>query len=186
MQMLIEFLPLIAFLVAYQWAGIYAATATLMVAMAALLLWDRLKHGKIPPMHLASAVLVFTLGGATLLLHDERFIIWKPSVLFWALALACFASIVMGSRTLIERLMTSASAESFAGVTRSEWVVVTLVWGLFYLLLGALNLWVAWNFPQATWVKFKVFGITGATFLFVIAQTLWLARRSAIAAESNP
>lgn len=180
MQTLIEFLPLIAFLLAYQWGGIYTATATLMVAMAALLIVNRWRTGKIAPMHLASAVLVFVLGGATLWLRDERFIIWKPTVLFWALALACMASLFVGQRTLIERLMTAASNEAFAGVTRGEWLVVTTVWAAFYLILGALNLWVAWNYPQPTWVSFKVFGITGATLIFVVMQTLWLARRGSL------
>jgi len=185
MQTLIEFLPLIAFLLAYQWAGIYAATATLMVAMAVLLGVNRWRTGKIAPLHLASAVLVFVLGGATLFLRDERFIIWKPTVLFWALALACLASLVVGRRSLIERLMTAASAEAFVGVARSEWVIVTAVWAAFYAVLGALNLWVAWNYPQTTWVNFKVFGITGATLVFVIMQTLWLARRGALGASAD-
>lgn len=180
MQTLIEFLPLIAFLLAYQWGGIYSATATLMLAMAALLAVNRWRTGKIAPLHLASAALVFVMGGATLWLRDERFIIWKPTVLFWALAIACVGSVLIGRRTLIERLMTAASSEAFAGVTRGEWVVVTTVWALFYLVLGGLNLWVAWNYPQATWVNFKVFGITGATLVFVVMQTLWLARRGAL------
>jgi len=183
MQTLIEFLPLIAFLIAYQWAGLYAATATLMVAMAMLLGVNRWRTGKIAPLHLASATLVFVLGGATLLLRDERFIIWKPTVLFWALALGCLASLLAGGRTLIERLMTAASAEAFVGVARGEWVIVTAVWAAFYAVLGALNLWVAWNFAQTTWVNFKVFGITGATLVFVIMQTLWLARRGALGAS---
>lgn len=180
MHTLIEFLPLIAFLVAYRVAGIYAATTTLMLAMAGLLIFNRLRTGKIAPLHLVSAGLVFLLGGATLLLRDERFIIWKPTALFWCLGVACLISLVVGQRTLIERLMTAASTEAFTRVTRSEWVVVTVVWALFYLVLGGLNLWVAWNYPQSTWVNFKVFGITGATLVFVIMQTLWLARRGAL------
>lgn len=184
MQTLIEFLPLAAFLVAYQWAGIYAATTALMIAMLALLVFDRLHAGRIPPLHLASAALVFVLGGATLWLRDERFIVWKPTVLFWALSIACIGSLVVGRRSLIERLMTTASAEVFGGVTRSEWITVTLVWALFYAVLGALNLWVAWNFPQSVWVNFKVFGITLITLAFIVLQTLWLARRGASSEHS--
>lgn len=186
MQTLIEFLPLIAFLLAYQLGGIYSATATLMVAMGILLLVNRWRTGKIAPLHLASAALVFVLGGATLLLRDERFIIWKPTVLFWLLAVACLASLIIGRRTLIERLMTAASAEAFTGVTRSEWVIVTAVWAAFYLVLGGLNLWVAANYPETTWVNFKVFGITGATLIFVVLQTLWLARRAVLGGKSDP
>jgi len=177
MEALIEFLPLLAFLIAYKWQGIYAATASLMGAMALLLIYDRLRHQRIPPMHLASATLVFVLGSATLWLRDERFIIWKPTALFWALALACIVSVVM-RKPLIERLMTAAAAEAFVGVPLADWSLVTLVWAVFYVVMGMLNLWVAWNYPQATWVDFKVYGITALSFVFIIGQTIWLTRRS--------
>jgi len=185
MQALIEFLPLVAFLVAYKVGGLYAATATLMAAMLLLLAFDRLRHGRIPPIHLASAALVFVLGGATLWLRDERFIIWKPTVLFWGLALACVASVVL-RKPLIEKLMTAASAEAFAGISRADWSLVTLVWAAFYAVMGLANLWVAGNYPQATWVNFKVYGITGMTLVFVIGQTLWLTRRSVIDTSATP
>lgn len=179
MQALIEFLPLFAFFLAFALADIYVATGTLMLGMAALLLWDRLGRGHIPPLHLASAALVFLLGSATLFLRDERFIIWKPTALFWALALACFWSLLT-RRPLIERLMIAASAQAFAAVARSEWMTVTAVWGVFYGVMGLLNLWVAMRFSLETWVHFKVFGLTVLTLLFVFAQTLWLARRGAL------
>lgn len=182
MQVLIEFLPLVAFLLAYKQAGIYAATATLMAAMLLLLAYDRLRHGRIPPMHLASAALVFVLGGATLWLRDERFIVWKPTILFWGLAVACVVSVLL-RKPLIERLMTAASTEAFAGISRADWSLVTLVWAVFYAVMGLANLWVAGNYPQPTWVNFKVYGITGATLMFVIAQTIWLSRRSVLDAD---
>lgn len=183
MQALIEFLPLFAFFLAYFLADIYVATATLMVAMVALLIVDRLRTGKIPPMHMASAVLVLVLGAATLWFRDERFIIWKPTVLFWALAIACFLSVFL-RRPLIERLMLSAAPEPFAGVAKSEWNTVTLVWGAFYAVMGLLNLWVAARFSLQGWVNFKVFGVTGLTLVFVVGQTIWLARRGALAGET--
>ncbi len=153
MEVLIELLPLLAFLIAYKWQGIYAATASLMAAMALLLTYDRLRHQRIPPAYLASAVLVFVLGSTTLWLRDERFIVWKPTVLFWALALACIVRVVLG-KPLIERLMTAAAAEAFVGIRPADWSLVPLVWALFYVVKGMLNLWVAWNYPQAIWVDF--------------------------------
>ena len=185
MQALIEFLPLVAFFVAYKLGDLYAATATLMVAMLALLAFDRLRHGRIPPLHLGSAALVFVLGGATLWLHDDRFIVWKPTVFSWALALACLASVAV-RRPLIERLMSAASADAFAGVRPADWTLVTIVWAVFYAVLGLANLWVAGNYPQSAWVNFKVYGITAMTLLFVIAQTIWLSRRSVLDSATAP
>ena len=184
MQVLIEFLPLLAFLVAYKTADIYVATATLMAAMVCLLVYDRWKLARIPPLHLASAALVFVLGTATLLLHDKRFIVWKPTFLFWALAAACVVSVVM-QKPLIERLMMAASTDSFSGIGARDWNFVTLLWAIFYASMGALNLWIAWTYSEATWVNFKVYGITGLSFIFVIAQTFWLASRSAQSSRSE-
>ena len=119
MQTLLEFAPLIAFLVAYQQAGIYVATATLMIAMVALLLLDLARTRRIAPMHGISTALVMLFGGATLLLHDERFIIWKPTVFFWVLGIAFLASGWIAQRSLAERLMTAATPDAFAGVPAS-------------------------------------------------------------------
>lgn len=184
MQALIEFLPLFAFFLAYALADIYVATATLMVAMVILLVTDRLRSGTIPPLHLASAVIVFVLGSATLWLRDERFIVWKPTVLFWALSTACVLSVI-ARRPLIERLMVAASPQTFSGVAKAEWMTITIVWALFYGVMGLLNLWVYSRFSMQSWVSFKVFGVTGLTLVFVVGQTLWLARRGALSEDTR-
>jgi intracellular septation protein len=92
MQALLEFAPLAVFLIAYYAAGIYVATAALMVAMAALLGVDYARGRRVPPMHALSAVLVFAFGTATLLLHNQRFIQWKPTVFFWLASVAFLGS----------------------------------------------------------------------------------------------
>lgn len=178
MQTLLEFAPLVAFLVAYRLGDIYVATATLMVAMLVLVAFDLARTRRIAPMHGISTALVMLFGGATLLLHDERFIVWKPTVFFWVLAVAFFASAFVGRRNFAERLMTAASPEAFAAVPAAAWQNVNFAWVAFYAAMGGANLWVAFNFPQATWVQFKVFGITVLTLVFVIAQSLYLARHA--------
>ncbi|MEY3464924.1 MAG: hypothetical protein RL603_522 [Pseudomonadota bacterium] len=186
MQTLIEFAALVAFLIAYRVADIYAATATLMVAMLALLAFDFARTRRIPPMHGISAALVLIFGGATLLLHDERFIIWKPTVFFWSVGVAFLVSQFVGQRTFAERLMLAASAEVFAGVPARVWSQVNLAWVAFYAVMGAANLWVAFNLSQADWVKFKVFGITAITLVFVVAQSVYLGRSLPPIPETPP
>ena len=93
MQALLEFLPLVAFLGAYYAADLYTATAVLMVSMVALLAVDWLRGRRIPPMHGVSALLVFIFGAATLILHDQRFIQWKPTIFFWLVSLAFLGSL---------------------------------------------------------------------------------------------
>jgi intracellular septation protein len=180
MQALLEFAPLAAFLIAYYAAGLYAATAVLMLAMVLLLVVDYLRGRRIPPMHMLSAVLVFLFGSATLLLHNQRFIQWKPTVFFWLASAAFLASFWIGERTLVQRLLSAALGGEEVRISESIWKRLNALWVIFYALLGGLNLMVAFNASERAWVNFKVFGLTLATLLFVAAQVAWLARRTAM------
>jgi intracellular septation protein len=177
MQALIDLAPLVAFFVAYRLGGIYVATAVLMIAMLALLLVDWLRLKRLPPMHLLSAVLVLTLGSATLILRDPRFLKWKPTVFLWLVGLASFASPWVGRTPLAQRLLAPLVGRS-ESVSRATWLRLNWLWVAFFALLGALNLWVATRASETTWVYFKVIGISAALLLFTIAQALWLAARS--------
>jgi intracellular septation protein len=176
MAALLEFSPLLAFLVAYWRGGIYVATGTLMVAMGVLLLVDLLLSRRLPRMHLLSALLVWLLGTATLLLHDVRFIQWKPTIFMWALALAFLGSVFIGEQPLAQRLLQQAVGDQ--AVPRRTWLRLNTAWILFYVLAGGANLLVAWNLSEALWVKFKVIGLTLATLAFALAQAFWLGNRT--------
>ena len=174
---LLELLPLIAFFIAYSVGGIYVATTVLMASMALLLAVDWLRNRRVSTMHAISAVLVFAFGAATLILHDQRFIQWKPTVFFWLVSVALLGSMWIGKQPLVQRLMGKV-LEGQLNVPDSTWRKVNLMWVVFYAVLGALNLYVAFNTSEATWVKFKVIGLTAATFVFTGAQIFWLMRRS--------
>jgi len=175
MQSLAELAPLVAFFVTYSLRGLYAATAVLMLAMLALLAFDWLRLRRIPPMHALSAALVLLLGAATLLLHNRLFIQWKPTVLFWLVSIAFVASFWIGERTLTQRFLEPALAGRVPVSTR-QWRRVNLWSALFYLVLGAVNLAVAYGASERTWVYFKLFGLALLTFVFVALQVLWLSR----------
>ena len=175
MQALVEFAPLVAFFVTYSLRGLYAATAVLMVAMLALLGFDWLRQRRIPPLHAVSAALVLALGGATLLLHNRLFIQWKPTVLFWLVSAAFVASFWIGERTLTQRFLEPALAGRVP-VSPQQWRRMNVWSALFYLLLGALNLAVAYGASERAWVYFKLFGLGLLTFGFVLLQVLWLSR----------
>jgi intracellular septation protein len=177
MQALLEFAPLLAFIIAYYIGGLYTATAVLMVAMVPLLVVDYLLQRRVSPMHALSAVLVFVLGGATLLFHDKHFIQIKPTALFWLAGLAFLGSFWIGQRTLTERLLTAALQDQLH-VPQSVWRRLNALWVVFYAFLGALNLVLAYYASEKVWVNFKVFGLTPLTLVFVAAQVLWLTRRA--------
>jgi len=185
MQALAEFAPLVAFFVAYRLGGLYAATAVLMVAMLALLGFDWLRQRRIPPLHAVSAALVLVLGGATLLLHNRLFIQWKPTVLFWLVSAAFIASFWIGERTLTQRFLEPALGGHVAA-TAQQWRRVNGASAVFYALLGALNLAVAYGASERTWVYFKLFGLALLTFAFVALQVLWLSRAPAALPARTP
>jgi intracellular septation protein len=185
MQALAEFAPLVAFFVSYRLGGLYAATAVLMVAMLALLGFDWLRQRRIPPLHAVSAALVLVLGGATLLLHNRLFIQWKPTVLFWLVSVAFIASFWIGERTLTQRFLEPALAGRLA-VSPQQWRRVNGASAVFYALLGALNLAVAYGASERTWVYFKLFGLAVLTFAFVALQMLWLSRAATALPARTP
>ncbi len=122
-------------------------------------------------MHLVTLGLIVILGGATLWLQDERFIKWKPTLVNWMFALAFFGSQFIGKKPLVERMMGAA-----VQLPGEIWKRLNLVWVVFFVLMGVANLYVVFNYDTDTWVNFKLFGMMGLTFAFVIGQAFYLAR----------
>jgi len=148
MQALLELAAVVAFFVSYYLHGLYTATATLMVAMGLLLLLDLIRERRIPPMHGLSAGLVAAFGAATLLLHNQRYIQWKPTVFFWLTSAAFLVSFWIGERPLVERLLGTALDQALGTaqrLPRAMWRRMNCLWVLFYAGLGGLNLAVAFN-----------------------------------------
>jgi intracellular septation protein len=173
MQLLLDFLPVLAFFVAYLLADIYVATAVLIVAVLLQTVVSLIRHRKVSPMLLVSAVLVLMFGGLTLWLHDATFIKWKPTIVNVLLAGGFAASHIGRGPTIVQRLI----GENLQ-LADADWRRLNLMWIGFFLFSAAANLYVAYNFAEATWVKFKLFGLLGLTLLFVVLQGLWLASRA--------
>jgi len=187
MDFVLDIAPVAAFVAAYYLRGhdIYAATATLMVAMALLLVADLLRKRRISPMHGLSAALVFALGAATLILHNQRFIQWKPTVFFWIVSLVFVGSAFIGKRTVAEQ-MFSAALGGEVQVPARIWRIVNWHAAAFTLLLGIANLLVAFNAPQEIWVNFKFYGLSIATFVFTALEAAWLMKRSSSTPPGSP
>jgi intracellular septation protein len=183
MQTIIEFAPWIVFGLVYKFGGgLYPATGALMVAMALLLLYDWLRHGRIPQMHLVLAVMVWVFGAATLILHDVRFLQWKASVFYWIIGVVFAGSAFIGKQTLLERFLAGGLPEGH-GIPSSNWRNSSILMGLFYVALGGVNIWVAMNRSEADWVLFKVWIAPPIAIVFTLAVVLW-ALRSLFARES--
>ncbi len=178
MQLLIDFLPIVAFFVAYKLADIYVATGVLIVAVLiqAAVQWVRTR--KVNNLMLASAGLVLVFGGLTLLIHDKAFIMWKPTIVNWLFGAAFLASQlrVFGGKPMVQRLMSGADAQLH--LPEASWRHLNLIWVAYFTLLGIANLVVFQNFDEDTWVNFKLFGMLGLTVVFIVLQGMWIASRT--------
>jgi intracellular septation protein len=174
MQLLFDLLPVIAFFIAYKLADIYVATAVLIVGVLAQTAWSWIRHRKVSPMLLTSAVLVLVFGGLTLLVHDKTFIQWKPTIVNWLFAAAFLVSQYMKGPSIVQRLMSES-----VRLADADWRRLNMMWVAFFLLAGTANLYVAYNFSEAAWVNFKLFGLMGLTLVFALAQGFWIAKRAA-------
>ena len=170
MKFLFDLFPVILFFVAFKLADIYVATA---VAIGATFLQIGLLavlRRKIDTMLWVSLGIIVVFGGATLVLRDETFIKWKPTVLYWLFAMALAVAQLL-RRNLI-RSMLGAQMQ----LPDKVWRSLNWSWVGFFAVMGALNLVVAFNFSTDQWVTFKLFGGTGLMLLFVVVQALFLAR----------
>jgi len=173
MKLFFDFLPIILFFIAYKTYDIYVATAVAIAASLILVAYTWLRTHKLEPMQLVSLGLIVVFGGATLWLKNPLFIMWKPSILYVLFAAAFLGSQFIGEKTLVERMMGSLMS-----APQTIWRQVNIAWVGFFIALAGLNLYVAYNFDEATWVNFKLFGLMGITLVFMLAQGLWLGKHA--------
>jgi intracellular septation protein len=171
MKFLFDFFPLVLFFAAFQLYDVYVATAVAIAATFAQIGWLKLRRRKVDTMLWVSLAIIVVFGGLTLALHDETFIKWKPTALYWIFAVVLAVSDLGLGRNLIRAMLgAQLQAPDFA------WRRANLGWVVFFLLMGAANLYVAYTFPLATWVKVKVFGGMGMLLLFALLQAVYLSR----------
>jgi intracellular septation protein len=118
-----------------------------------------------------SLALVIVLGGATIWFHNETFIKWKPTGLYWAMALTLWISQAVFGKNLIQSMLSAELA-----LPDLIWLKLNRAWVLFFAAMGVVNLYVAYNFSTSAWANFKVFGVTGLIVLFTLGQGLYLGK----------
>lgn len=144
MKLLLDFFPIILFFIAYKLKGIFVATAVAIAASFLQVGFHRWRHGRFETMHLATLGLIVVFGGATLLLEDKQFIMWKPSVVNWLFAIVFLGSHFIGDRPLIQRMMGS-----MVQLAPTVWRRLNLAWVVFFIAVGLANLYVANLFFEA-------------------------------------
>ena len=170
MKFLFDLFPVILFFVAFKLSDIYIATAVAIGATFLQIGTLALLKKKIEPMLWISLVIIVVFGGATLVLRDEVFIKWKPTVLYWL-----FGAVLAGGELLGKNLIRAMLGQQVQ-LPDTVWARLNWSWVGFFAVMGVLNLVVAFNFTTDQWVNFKLFGATGLMLLFVIGQAMYLSR----------
>jgi intracellular septation protein len=161
MQFLADYFPLLLFFAAFKLWDIYVATGVAIVASVIQIGYMRWRRGKIEVVHWLSLVIIVVFGGATLILHDETFIKWKPTVLYWL-----FGAILAVGRVAFRRNFLATFMKDLA-LPDPIWARITWVWVAFFIGMGCANLYVATHYPTDIWVNFKVWG--GMILFFILA-----------------
>ncbi len=171
MKLLYDFFPIVLFFIAYHLFDIYVATAVAIAAAFVQTGMYWLRHRRFENTHLITLGLLVIFGGLTLALHDPVFIKWKPTLVNWLFAIAFVGSAFIGQKPLIKHMMGHAIA-----LPDTVWQRLNWAWSLFFFIMGALNLYVAFSYAEETWVNFKLFGLLGLTLVFVVLQSFYLSR----------
>jgi len=133
--------------------------------------WLKLRGKRVDAMVWASLAIIVVFGGATLVLQDETFIKWKPTVLYWLLGVVLGGAALVFRRNLIRAMLSEQVRLPDPVWNRLNWS-----WVAFFVFMGGLNLYVAFNYSTQLWVNFKLFGGMGLMLVFVVVQALFLAR----------
>ena len=173
MKFLYDLLPVILFFVAYKIYDIFTATAVAIAVTLLQVFYDYFKNKKIDKMLLFNGAAITILGGLTIIFQDKTFIMWKPSVLYWL-----FAGILFISNSFFDKNLITLAMGKKIELKKVHWDHLSNATGLFFIALGFINLYVAYNFEEDTWVNFKLFGISGILFIYIFFLTLYISKVS--------
>lgn len=195
MKQLLEFLPIILFFIVYNmngeqislagWEyevdGIYSATAVLMMATVLQVIITYLITRTLEKRLVWLSLAVLAFGGLTLFLRDPTFIQWKPTIFNWALAVGFGASQFIGDKNLMERTLGTQLQ-----LPKAIWGRLNILWVANFLIVGGLNLVVAYNYSEEAWVSYKLYSAIGFTVLLTIITAIIINPHIRDADEPKP
>lgn len=176
MKLFVDFFPILLFFITYKYYGVFIATAVAMGVSTLQIIYTLIKFRRVETLHLITFVLLLILGGATLFLHNEIFIKWKPTAVYWVFGLILAYGQLVWKQPLIRKLLQGSM-----DLPDKIWNKLNKTWIIFFAAMGALNLYVAYNFDTNTWVNFKLFGMFGITLVFALLQSMYLTKHIRLA-----
>lgn len=173
MSVFYEILPIALFFIAFKLYDIYVATIVGIIVTFLQLVITRVLQKSWDKKQLITFVVFCIFGGMTLYFHNPIFVKWKVTIAYWIFALIILGSQLLTQKPLMQRFMQNIVEGE---IPKRVWKTVNLMWGIFFTLMGGLNLYIAYYYSDATWVNFKLYGLLAALFIFSIIQAFYLMR----------
>jgi intracellular septation protein len=164
MKIFFDLFPMLVFFVTWLAVDIFYATGAAMIATTLQVVWSALRHRKVEKLLWINFGAILFFGGLTLLLHDKRFIMIKPTIVYWIIASALLIANAGFGKNLIKLAM-----EAQFNAPDRLWKRWLFGWAAFFAVLGVVNLLVALNFSEAVWATFKAFGALTLTLALSFA-----------------
>ena len=173
MKLLIDLIPFACFYIAYQLYGFYVATTVIIIActLQTIALWAM--NRKLENLQIIVLALVWVFGSVTLIFHDPLFLQYKVSILYWIMSALFFYTQYFSKQKALEFVLKDQIS-----LPSEAWRNLNLSWGVFFAAMGVINLYVVYHFSMTTWVNFKMFGTLGLTFIFVLIQSVYMAKHA--------
>ncbi|MDA1034569.1 MAG: septation protein IspZ [Proteobacteria bacterium] len=173
MKFFLDLLPVIVFFSVYKYSDIFLATLWAIIISIFIAGATYAIKKTIEKMVIVNTLLITFLGGLTILFHDNTFIMWKPTAIYWFIAFTLFGSQVFFRKNLMKKMMNKQFQ-----LSEKSWNFLNTNVIIFMILIGILNLYVAFNFNENTWVNFKLFGITSLLVIFMVYLAIFVSRKS--------
>lgn len=171
MKFFLDFFPVAIFVGVYAFSGadkpMYPAVMALMVATVIQNIGTKLLTGKFEKLHLWTLVITLVFGTMTLVFRNPAFIFWKASVLLWVMAAVFLYRQVFLDKLLLEEMLSKTVDEPIPA-PKAVWKQLNALWIIAYIIIGFVNIYIAYNFSEAFWVKFKLFGLMGLNLVLLI------------------
>jgi intracellular septation protein len=171
MNLLTDLLPLVVFFIFFKLHDLFVATGAALVTTILIFIYQKLRGIQISQNQVISLSALIILGGLTIFLQDERFIKWKPSIVYWGLAIICIISHYWGQKPLMQRLIGNQIQ-----LSPIVWRKLNIAWSGFFIFMGILNVVMLNYLSTNAWVNFKIFGTMMITFVFVLLQSIYLSK----------
>ena len=171
MKFLFDLFPVVLFFIFYKIYDIYIATAALMAATYIQIILLYLFKKKIEKMIIFTAIVLTVFGGMTLFFQSNVFIMWKPSIIYWV-----FGLVILVANKFYNKNLIQMSLGTQVELKKQYWQNLSCSTALFFIFLGFLNIYIAQNFSEDTWVNFKLFGMTALLFLYIISITIYISK----------